>query len=148
MESKIGFRYGILSLIGYILFFGLMKGFNLIEIIEFRFFNLFILTGGIWLAVKHLKDNAYNSSFYYSGFLTGLTATVVGIIGFALFMGVYLHFLDPNFMIFLKNNEPFGQYLNPASIMGVLFIEGLASGLISTFAVMQYYKAKTKSLNA
>lgn len=148
MENKIGIKYGIISFIGYIVFFGLMKGFNLVEIIELRFLNLFIMISAVWLAIKNYKKNSFNSSFYYAGFLTGLTTAIVGVLGFVVFMGVYLQFLNPNFMNYLKANEPFGQYLNPVSLMGVLFIEGLASGLISTFGVMQYYKAKTESLNA
>jgi hypothetical protein len=64
--------------------------------------------------------------------------TVIAVISFALFMFVYLKFLDPAFMQMLITEH--GRNLNPYTSGLPLFIEGTFWGIIISFGLMQYLK--------
>lgn len=67
---------------------------------------------------------------------TALVATAI----FVAFMGIYLTFIEPSFMIYIKENGFMGSYLSVAAIIISLFIEGTTYGVVLTFMSMQYYK--------
>jgi hypothetical protein len=81
---------------------------------------------------------------YFDGLKTGVIVTVVTLVIFNFFMLLYTVVLDPAFLDYLDENITLGHTF-PFNViiiemLGILTIEGLSSGFILTFALMQYYK--------
>jgi hypothetical protein len=130
-------------LIGYFLS---MKIFDLHKISELRVLNGLIVGALILKAIWHVKKtDSSTGNNYLEGFGTGSLTSFIGITIFAIFLVIYLFFLDPGFMTYVQQNEPFGEYLNPLSVSFVILIEGMSSGVIMTFIMMQYLKENVEA---
>ncbi len=126
-----------LSLIG---FFLIMKELNLYQVLAFRYFNFVILLVGIAIAFNIYHNKlAKNGIEYLAGLKMGLQITVIAVIPFVIFMAIYL-MIDEKFMMFIRQNGEFGNYLSPISAAGVVAIEGFVGGAITTYMAMQYFK--------
>jgi len=121
-------------------FFLLMKAFGLEHNLELRALNLFILFSFVLKAIAKYKREKPQNFMYLKGIGLGLLTSVVGVFAFAGLVILYITVLNPEFMLFIKQNEPFGSFLNPALVGCTIIIEGMASGFLATYAVMQYYK--------
>ena len=77
---------------------------------------------------------------YLEGFGIGMFTSLIGVITFAVFMLFYLTLIDPAFMDVIREKSMFGSYLNPFIASFTIVIEGLGSGLMITFTLMQYFK--------
>ena len=53
---------------------------------------------------------------------------------------IYVDFINPSFMTVLENSAFWGQNLNLGLVVFALAIEGIASSVICSFILMQYYK--------
>jgi hypothetical protein len=137
--EKIAFKYGSLIAIMLIAFFLIMKLVGLAHIYELRALNFFFLTFGVWQAFRYLKRNDQEFS-YFKGLGTGIFTTAFSLLIFSIFVFIYTNILDPEFMVQLKENAPFGEYLNPYIASFVIFFEGTISGVIVSFGMMQYFK--------
>jgi len=129
--------FGLFTSIGLILLFVIMKLVGLAEIVELRALNFFIMAAGIIFALKRYKANTAHFT-YLNGLALGLFVAVVGSIIFAIFVFIYTSFLDPAFMDYLIVTQPFGRYLNPYMVSVAIIIEGIGSGLILAFIVINY----------
>lgn len=138
--EKVGMKYGLLTCAGLIGYFLLMKAFNLEHNLELRAFNLVILGSGVLASIKYFKDHAYHSMTYLKGLGAGMLTSIIAVISFSLLVFIYLTFIQPQFMEVIQTNEPFGLYLNPYNVTAIIVFEGLASGFLCSFAIMQYYK--------
>ncbi|MFA0960697.1 DUF4199 domain-containing protein [Roseivirga sp. BDSF3-8] len=138
--ERVGIKYGLLTCAGLIGYFLLMKAFNLEHNLELRAFNLIILGSGVLAAVKYFKHHAFHSMTYLRGLGAGMLTSIIAVISFSLLVFIYLSFIQPQFMEVIRNNEPFGLYLNPYNVTAIIVFEGLASGFLLSFAMMQYYK--------
>ena len=118
-----------------ILFFLFMKLIGLVTIVEFRFVNFVILFFGVRTMLLRLRKANNGKLEYLSGMLAGLMTAFFTCIFFTAFICIYL-FIDSGFMNYLKISQPFGSYLTPFSVGLVIFIEGIASGIIIDFALM------------
>lgn len=131
-------RYGLITTVGLIILFFIMKVFGWVHTIELRALNVFILAGGVIMALRAFKATKPDSFTYLKGLglgvLTGIWASIV----FALFVFIYTNFVDPAFMQSIIENEPFGQYLNPYIAAVAVAVEGIASGMIVAFITMNY----------
>ena len=133
-------KYGLLTAAGLIAYFLLMKVVGLVQIVELRMLNLFILIAGVGFAIREYKRRSDDEMDYLQGFGIGMLTSAVSVIPFALFIFAYLNFFDPAFMETIRQEEPFGQYLNPYMAAVAIFFEGMGSGLILSFIIMQYMK--------
>jgi hypothetical protein len=133
-------KYGLITTAGLIGYFLLMKLVGLHQIAELRMLNLIILIAGVWLAIRSYKRKTDDEMDYLQGFGIGMLTSAVSVIIFSVFIFIYLNFLDPAFMETLKQNEAFGQYLNPYMAAVAIFFEGMGSALILSFIIMQYMK--------
>jgi hypothetical protein len=139
MKNKVEIKNGILIFVGIGLFFLLMDLFGLADKNYLRILNAFIVLYGI---LKTIKSNYANGTTDYlenllSGFKTGVIGVVLGIIGLIIFVQikggeVYLAKLSDTFF--------FGGKTNLIKYCAVLFFEGIASSLIGSFVLMQYWK--------
>lgn len=137
--ERVGVRYGIITAISLIAFFFLMKIVGLADVYELRALNALFLFGGIFLAIRYFRNNSPSHS-YLNGIGVGLLTSAVALFIFSLFVVIYLGAIDPAFMESLKQDEYFGQYLNPYIAGAAIFLEGTLSGLLVSFILMQYYK--------
>jgi hypothetical protein len=62
----------------------------------------------------------------------------IGSIVFAVFFWIYVSFLDRELMQFIVDNEPMGRFLNPYISAFIVALEGVFSGLLVTFILINY----------
>ncbi len=133
-------KYGGLMALALVGYFLLMKAFGLEHNLELRAFNLFILFSFVLMSIDHYDKTNPENFAYLKGIGLGLLTSAFGVITFASLVILYTTVINPEFMMFIKQNEPFGDFLNPMLVGCTIVIEGMASGFLATFAVMQYYK--------
>ncbi len=130
---KIAIKYGLYMLGGFIAFFLLMYLIGLSGNTWLRIFNGFIHMGFVYLAIKEYREKFPDGiNNYVSGVATGMFTSLYGVIGFSIFILLFLIY-SPTFFNDVKNNIPIGQYITP--ITGTLFIlaEGIVISLIGSY---------------
>lgn len=133
-------RYGLYTMGGLILYFLSMRLIGLHQIVELRAFNLIIMVFGVVYAINNFRKNHSGPFTYFKGIGLGTLTVSISVLGFALFLFIYLSFIDTAFLTYIKTNEPFGEYLNPFVIAAVIILEGCISGYFVAFTTMQYLK--------
>lgn len=139
MRSNIELKNGIVIFLGIGIFFLLMDFLGLADKNYLRILNAFIVLYGI---NESIKMNIKNGKTDYlqnlvSGFKTGIIGVFLGIVGLIIFIyikggEVYLDKLSDTFF--------FGEDNNIIKYCSILFFEGIASSLIGSFTLMQYWK--------
>ena len=114
-----------------------MKLVGLSHVVELRLLNLFILSGGVYMALKRFKQTHDDRLNYFRGLVTGVATAAVGSLVFSLFLFLYMK-LDTNMMQFIIENEPMGRYMNPYIAAFIVALEGVFSGLLVTFVLINY----------
>lgn len=138
--GNISLIYGLLTAGGLIAYFFVMKLLGLLQIIELRAFNFVILSTGIFLAVRNYSTlSESGKSDYFKGLGVGIRVTFYAVALFCIFLLVYL-MADPQTMMNIKQASPFSEYVNPGTATGVVLVEGLSSGFVVAFSLMQYFK--------
>lgn len=135
--NRIPESYGLKIAGGLIAFFLLMKVVGLAHIYELRFLNVFIQVGGIYYALKKFKQTHEEHMNYFRALITGVATGAVASAVFAIFLFVYMS-VDSTFMQGIIDNEPMGRYLNPYITAFMVALEGLFSGLLFTFIIINY----------
>lgn len=137
MWNKIVFRYGAYLFAGLMAYYLLMQLFGLDTRYDFRILNAVIQAGILYGAIRayaHAKPEDFN---YLSGTVIGVNTSVVGIIPFAIFQMFNLHF-SPDLLASIQESAPvIGPYVNPFSGGLIVFMEGLAVGLIISYIAMR-----------
>jgi ABC-type Fe3+-siderophore transport system permease subunit len=135
--NRIPESYGLKIAGGLIAFFVIMKVVGLAHIYELRFLNVFIQVGGIYYALKKFKQTHEEHMNYFRALITGVATGAVSSAVFAIFLFVYMS-VDSSFMQGIIDNEPMGRYLNPYITAFMVALEGLFSGLLFTFIIINY----------
>jgi hypothetical protein len=139
MKNNIEFKNGLLIFLGIGIFFLLLDFLGLADKNYLRILNAFIVLYGINETIK-IKVKIGKSDYLenlFSGFKTGIIGVVLGIFGLIIFIYIkggesYLDKLSDTFF--------FGKDTNIIKYCSVLFFEGIASCLIGSFVLMQYWK--------
>jgi hypothetical protein len=129
--------YGVAIAGGLIAYFLVMKVAGLSHHVELRLLNLFILIGGVYLALKKFKSTHQEHLNYFRALITGVSTSAIASVIFAAFLFLYLQ-IDSDLMTAVKTNEPMGRYLNPYIVSFVVALEGILSGLLVTFILINY----------
>src|SRR5690349_16460026 len=130
-------NYGLKIAAGLIAYFLLMKVIGLGHHVELRLLNLFILTAGIFFGLKKFKETHEDHLNYFRALVTGVAMGAIGSIIFALFMFIWMK-LDTSMMQAIIENEPMGRYLNAYITAFVVALEGVFSGLLVTFVLINW----------
>jgi len=138
--ERLSFRYGILMALALAGFFFLMKAFGLEHNLELRAFNLIILVSFILMVVQDFKERKNGKISYLKGLGLGILTTIVGTVSFAIMVVFYVSIVNPSFMEVIQTQEPFGDFLNPLLVGFTIIIEGIASGCLATYGIMQFFK--------
>ncbi|MBI1288961.1 MAG: DUF4199 family protein [Flavobacteriales bacterium] len=142
--SKMGIRIGFYTLFGFIGYFLLMKLLGLVQVPEFRYFNFVILLMGITIGYRKYQHENGKIPFL-SGFGLGMMITVISVVLFSAFLFIYLSIFDPHLLVTIKAHAPVmvKESLTPSLASVAILFEGLSSGLIMNFVLIQYYKSTT-----
>ncbi|MBL7870864.1 MAG: DUF4199 domain-containing protein [Cyclobacteriaceae bacterium] len=135
--NRIPENYGLKIAGGLIAFFLIMKLVGLVHHYELRFLNVFIQVGGIYFALKKFRETHGQHLNYFRALITGVATGAISSAIFAIFLFGYLT-LDSNLMQGVIENEPMGRYLNPYISAFMVALEGLFSGLLFTFIIINY----------
>jgi len=130
---------------GVVLFFFLMKLLNLEHITELRLFNVFFVLYGINGAIKlNIFKNKTNN--YLSNLYLGFASSFLAVIILSISLTIYLFYIQPSFINTIEDLNMWGSNLSPPLIAFAILVEGLASSIILTFILMQYWKKHKVSL--
>ena len=131
---------GLITSASLIAFFFLMKVLGLVHILELRVLNFGFLLFGMTYAIKQFRSKYPEKMTYLKGIGIGLLTSTTAVGTFAIFVLLYTTVINPSFMDVVQANEGLGIHLNPFIISMGIFIEGTASGFLTTYAIMQYLK--------
>lgn len=135
--KRIPESYGIRIAAGLIVYFVVMHLAGLSHHVELRLLNLLILVAGVYVALKKFRE-AHNAHLHYFRALAiGVGTATIGSCLFALFLFLYMLF-DQSFMEWLIANEPMGRFLNPFMAAFIVALEGVFSGLLVTFVLLNW----------
>jgi len=138
-STKIIINNALLIFGGIVAFFFLMKILGLENVSELRFLNFAFVFWGINRAIKTNMDRNKESQYFTNfsiGAATSIAAVALTIIGLI----IYVDFINPEFMTVLEDSSFWGQNLSLGLVIFAFAIEGIASSVICSFILMQYYK--------
>lgn len=145
---KLPIKYGALTALGLIVYFVLMKLLGLETNFLLRIFNFVFIVAGIYAMYRAMYNAPNDGPSYFAGLGSGIVLTVTAVIVFLVFLGAYVTYFDPDFMQILEDSQIWGADLELVEITFAIFVEGLASGLIISFGLMQYFKKNINTKNA
>ena len=143
--EKIGLKYGLLTAVGLIIYFLLMKLIGLSHIVELRFVNGIIMAIGVSLAIRGHKKRVHGMIGYFKGLGVGVITSVVATVLFAAFMLIFIKTVDQNLLDVLSADRYFGERMQVTPgivIFSVLLLEGVISGFMISFIAMQWFKRR------
>jgi hypothetical protein len=135
--NRIPENYGLRIAAGLIGFFLLMKLIGKSHHVEMRLFNVAILGVGVYFALKKFKQTHEDHLNYFRGLVTGVATGAIASVIFALFLFIWMK-VDANMMQAIIDNEPMGHYLNAYVASFIVALEGVFSGLLVTFILINY----------
>jgi hypothetical protein len=135
--NRIPQSYGVRISIGLILYFVTLHLLGYSHHVELRLLNLIILATGVYLALKKFRETHEYHLHYFRALVTGVSTAAIGSFIFAAFLFVYMS-VDDSLMISIKENEPMGRYMDPYIASFIVALEGLFSGLLVTFVLINF----------
>lgn len=140
--EKIGVKAGLMLSAAFISYFMIMKFFNFIDSPVAWGFNIVILFGGIALTYRYCQSETKLNVEYFPGLILGCIATAAAVIPFTLFVYIYFSQAEPSLLFSLKDNIFFmGEQITPLRIATATLVEGISSGVIISFMMMQYFRS-------
>jgi len=135
--NRIPQSYGLRIALGLISYFVVMHLVGLSHAVELRLLNLLILVAGVYLALKKFRDTHDDHLNYFRALITGVSTAAIASFIFAGFLFVYMK-ADDSLMQSIIANEPMGRYMNPYMAACVVALEGVFSGLLVTFILINF----------
>lgn len=126
-------------------FFLLMRALNLAHVFELRALNI------IWVfIVVRSAINTYSkhsAASYYEDFIDffriAISASIVGVVLFSVFIAIYLDVIDKDFMKLLERTESAGGLISPVVAAMIIMLEGIVSAGVVAFIYIQWKKSRT-----
>jgi hypothetical protein len=144
--NRVSLKAGVYTAAGLVCYFVIMRLFNLHHYLELHYLNVIVLFLGLRYALQHIKQIT-GEIRYFEGLKSGLIVTLISVFLFNIFMLIYETLIDPPFLLFLKEKITLGPLFSvqetAVEIAGILVAEGLSSGFVLTFILMQYYKSES-----
>jgi len=129
--------YGTFIAGGLILYFFIAYFAGFLHIIEFRLLNLVILATGVYFALKQYRRTHAGGLDYFRALAVGVSSAFIGTSTFVLFLFLYLK-IDKSLMQSIIESEPMGTYLNAYIATFAVWLEGIFSGFIMTFILINF----------
>ncbi|NND34862.1 MAG: hypothetical protein HKN76_19910 [Saprospiraceae bacterium] len=142
MSNIIIVKHGTILFLALTTYFLVMHLLGLGERYDFRIFNAIIQIIVIYLAIRSYAKLHREQFTYLNGTLIGIKTTVWGIIPFAILQMFHLYLNQP-LLEYIRENAPVvGPYVTPFSGGVIIFMEGLAVGLIVSYICMRIVDLK------
>lgn len=135
--DRIPQSYGVRIALGLILYFVVMYLAGLSHHVELRLFNLVILVAGVYFALRKFREAHGDRITYFRALVTGVSTAAIGGFIFAGFLFVYMT-VDESLLASIRENEPMGRYMNAYIASFIVALEGLFSGLLVTFILINF----------
>ncbi len=135
--NRIPENYGLKTAAGLIVYFLLMQVIDKHHHVELRLLNLVILSVGIYYALKKFKNTHEHHMNYFRGLIVGVATSAIASVVFGAFLFAYMK-INPALLQSIQENEPMGHYLNEYISSFIVALEGVFSGLLVTFVLMNY----------
>lgn len=135
--NRIPQSYGLRIALGLAAYFVVMNLAGLAHEVELRLLNLLILVAGVYLALKKFRETHEDHLNYFRALVTGVATAATASFLFAAFMFLYMTF-DEGLMRSIVENEPMGRFMNPYIASFIVALEGLFSGLLVTFILINF----------
>lgn len=135
--NRIPQSYGLRIAIGLIVYFVIMHLVGLSHHVELRLLNLLILITGVFFALKKFRKTHNSHLHYFRALATGVSTAAIGSFIFAAFLFIYMS-VDESLMLSIIENEPMGRYMNPYIAAFIVALEGVFSGLLVTFILINF----------
>ena len=141
--NRIHENFGLKIGAGLVLYFVVMNLAGLAYIVELRLLNVVIQAVGVYFALKKFRETHHEHMNYFRALVTGVGAGAIGSIILGIFVFAYMK-LDPSFLQSIIEHEAngnfltMGHYLNPYMSGFIVAFEGVFSGLLVTFVLINY----------
>lgn len=135
--DRISESYGLKTAGGLTAYFLAMQVLDTHHHVELRMFNLVILAIGVYYALKKFKNTHTDHVNYFRGLIVGTATSAIASVIFAVVLFIYMK-LDPSLLQSIQENEPMGHYLNEYMSAFIVALEGVFSGMLVTFVLMNY----------
>jgi hypothetical protein len=136
-------KFGFYTGLSLIIFFLFMKIFGFHRNLDLHYLNMIFLFFGLMFSIRKIKLFSGELK-YLEGLKIGVIVTIVSILILNFFMLFYEFLIDPSFLKLLQEKISFGyeksNTVTSLIVFGLIFIEGLSSGFIFTYMLMQYFK--------
>ena len=136
---SLSLQFGLLMLTGFIAIFYTIYMLGYAQYTELRILNAVVHLSCMYLAIKaYYKTDRENVENYMLGVAQGMEASIIGVIGYAIFIAVFMK-IDPRLMNLIKQNSTMEIYLNPYTITLGILTEGLMVSLIGSYILTRIY---------
>lgn len=137
--EKMVFKNALKIYLGVVLFFFLMKLLGLDDITELRVLNFGFV---FWGVNSVIKENIFknNNTNYLQNLFLGLFTSLASVFFILISFTIYLHYIEPSFIQVVEDSTLWGNDLTPTLIAVAIFMEGMASSVVCSFIVMQFWK--------
>ena len=125
-------------------FFLLSKALGFEDNPYLRFINLIFVLVGIRQAVK-TNVEVNNVTGYTKNAGVAFGTSIIGVLLSTLGVLIYIEFIDPEFLSTMNNSFLIGGDVSIFELLFTLVIEGIASSVVGSLIVMQFYKNHGKS---
>jgi|AP95_1055475.scaffolds.fasta_scaffold52508_1 hypothetical protein len=125
--------------VGIVIYFFAMKLLGLENVVELRFLNFLFVIWGINSSIKSNIHENQNTAYVQNLFLGVSTAALAVLMTIGCLI-IYVTFLSPQFIKVLEESFLWGNNLSLGLVVFALLIEGIASSVICSFILMQYWK--------
>lgn len=137
--SKIILDQSLKVYFGIVIYFFLMKFLGLENITELRSLNFIFVVWGVNSAIKkNIMFNADNT--YLTNLSVGFSTAFFAVLAVALSLIFYITFINYELIHIMENSSVWGNDLSLGLVIFAILIEGMASSVICSFLVMQYWK--------
>lgn len=148
--KKIATKYGLWMLVGFIAFFLLMWAAGQADNIYLRLFNGIIHLSLIGVAInEYRRANPKTVHNYVSGVGMGFYTSAFGVIGFGVFIMLFLYF-NPDLMAQINEKIPLQTKktgFNPITAGVMVIAEGIAITLIGSYIMTRIVDARFEESN-
>ena len=142
----ISIKMGLWMLMGFVGFFLLAYLLGFGDRSELRVFNGVIHIYCLYLALQSYQAlHPESVSNYMSGVALSLMTSVIGVIGFTLFMTIFLN-LDPELMDNIRQHSQLGTYMNPFTSSLYISAEGLIVSVVGAYILVRVMDMKVHKI--
>lgn len=133
-------RIGIYMFLAIVAFFFVTKITGLEKYTELRLFNIVII---LYFSnrLAYLNVMKAKTMDYLSNLGSVFIANLMNVVLCAASFFIYLIWIDPGMIKVIENSFLLGHGLSPKGVVWALLVEGLASSIIVSFGVLQYWKS-------